>query len=136
MARSGRQDVDTLKYHENYNVAWEAASPDACLGLQYFGATKTSISQLRDDYKKNKAAYEGHIMDVFTQQPGNRGGKKLPVADSGKEKVPAKAPVKVPAPPPPDKSPPDGKDNNDKKDSTVVLKRNARLSHQSQIPPK
>jgi hypothetical protein len=78
LARSGHQDVDTLKYHENYQESWEKTSPDVCLGLEYFGASKAAISQLRNDYKKNKSKYEGHIMDVFTQQPGNRGGKKSP----------------------------------------------------------
>ena len=76
LARSGHTDVDTLKYHENYDEAWEKTSPDVCQGLEYFHVVKQDIVGLRDIYKKNKASYEGHLGDVFTQQPGNRGGKK------------------------------------------------------------
>jgi hypothetical protein len=128
LARSGHQDVDTLKYHENYQESWEKTSPDVCLGLEYFGASKAAISQLRNVYKKNKSKYEGHIMDVFTQQPGNRGGKKVPVSDNGKDKVPVNS-VKSQSPPDDSSSP--GKNNNDNKDekASVILKRSARLSN-------
>ena len=43
-----------------------------CKGLEYFHVNATQVKQLREIHTKNKALYEGHIMDVFTQQPGNK----------------------------------------------------------------